>query len=170
MKLTKKTKVDYFLFTALILGGILLDQITKLLASTFLSRIATLPIIENFLHLTYTENTGAAFGILKNHRWVFILISTVTLVVLTLYLYLIKSEGRLYDVSISLIISGGIGNMLDRIGIGYVVDFIDFRVINFAIFNVADTFVCVGSGLLVIALVRTLVREAIAEKEKKEEQ
>lgn len=167
MKLTKKTRADYLLFSAIIFGGILVDQITKLIASTYLKNIATLPIIEGFLHFTYTENTGAAFGMLKEHRWVFILISTLTIIGLTLYLYLIKSEGRLYDVSISIIISGGIANMLDRIGIGYVVDFIDFRVINFAVFNIADSFVCVGSGLLMIALVRTLIKEAQAEKEKK---
>lgn len=167
MKLIKKTRADYLLFSAIIFGGILLDQITKLIASTYLKNIATLPIIEGFLHFTYTENTGAAFGMLKEHRWIFILISTLTLIGLSFYLYLIKSEGRLYDVSISIIISGGIANMLDRIGIGYVVDFIDFRVINFAVFNVADSFVCVGAGLLMIALVRTLIKEAKAEKEKK---
>ena len=164
MKITKKSSVDYSLYTAIIIGGIILDQITKLLASTYLKVIDTFPLIEGVLHLTYAENTGAAFGILKDHRWVFLSISTVTIIAMALYLYLMKSESRLYDVAIAMIVSGGIGNMIDRVGLGYVVDFIDFRLINFAVFNGADSFVCVGAGLLMLALILDLVKEA---KEKK---
>ena len=164
MKITKKSKIDYILYTAIILGGILLDQITKLLATTYLKVVDTVPLIEGVLHLTYAENTGAAFGILKDHRWVFLSISTVAILAMGLYLYLFKSESRLYDVAIAMIVSGGMGNMFDRLGLGYVVDFIDFRLINFAIFNGADSFVCVGSGLLILALILDLVKES---KEKK---
>jgi signal peptidase II len=164
MKITKKSKIDYILYTAIILGGILLDQITKLLASTYLKVVDTVPLIEGVLHLTYAENTGAAFGILKDHRWVFLSISTVAILAMGLYLYLFKSESRLYDVAIAMIVSGGMGNMFDRLGLGYVVDFIDFRLINFAVFNGADSFVCVGSGLLILALILDLVKES---KEKK---
>jgi len=164
MKITKKSKTDYILYTAIILGGILLDQITKLLASTYLKVVDTVPLIEGVLHLTYAENTGAAFGMLKEHRWVFLSISTVAIIGMGLYLYLFKSESRLYDVAIAMIVSGGMGNMFDRLGLGYVVDFIDFRLINFAVFNGADSFVCVGSGLLILALILDLVKES---KEKK---
>lgn len=164
MKITKKSKIDYILYTAIILGGILLDQITKLLASTYLKVVDTVPLIEGVLHLTYAENTGAAFGMLKDHRWVFLSISTVAIIGMGLYLYLFKSESRLYDVAIAMIVSGGMGNMFDRLGLGYVVDFIDFRLINFAVFNGADSFVCVGSGLLILALILDLVKES---KEKK---
>lgn len=164
MKITKKSKTDYILYTAIILAGILLDQITKLLASTYLKAVDTVPLIEGVLHLTYAENTGAAFGMLKDHRWVFLSISTVAILAMGLYLYLFKSESRLYDVAIAMIVSGGMGNMFDRLGLGYVVDFIDFRLINFAIFNGADSFVCVGSGLLILALILDLVKES---KEKK---
>ena len=164
MKITKKSKIDYILYTAIILGGILLDQITKLLATTYLKVVDTVPLIEGVLHLTYAENTGAAFGILKDHRWVFLSISTVAILAMGLYLYLFKSESRLYDVAIAMIVSGGMGNMFDRLGLGYVVDFIDFRLINFAVFNGADSFVCVGSGLLILALILDLVKES---KEKK---
>lgn len=164
MKITKKSKTDYILYTAIILGGILLDQITKLLASTYLKVVDTVPLIEGVIHLTYAENTGAAFGMLKDHRWVFLSISTVAIIGMGLYLYLFKSESRLYDVAIAMIVSGGMGNMFDRLGLGYVVDFIDFRLINFAVFNGADSFVCVGSGLLILALILDLVKES---KEKK---
>jgi signal peptidase II len=64
-----------------------------------------------------------------------------------------------------MVVSGGIGNMIDRIGLGYVVDFIDFRLINFAVFNGADSFVCVGAGLLMLALIRDLIAESKKAKE-----
>ena len=66
----------------------------------------------------------------------------------------------------AMIISGGIGNMIDRIALGYVVDFIDFTLIDFAVFNGADSFVCVGAGLLILALILDIVKEQKAEKEK----
>ena len=168
MKITKKSPKDYIIYVAIILGGIILDQITKALASAYLTAVETCPLIEGVLHLTYAENTGMAFGMLKNHRWVFMVTSTVLILALGLYLFLFKSEGRLYDVSIAMILSGGIGNMIDRIFLGYVVDFIDFRLINFAIFNGADSFVCVGAGLLVLALIMDMVKEAKTKKENPE--
>ena len=121
--------------------------------------IKTHPIIEGVIHLTYHENRGAAFGILSEHRWVFLSVSTVMIVGLLIYLYMGKCENMLYGVSISMIIGGGIGNMIDRLALGYVVDFIDFRLINFAIFNGADSFVCVGAGLLILALVIDIIKE-----------
>ena len=90
------------------------------------------------------------------------LTSTVMIVVLAAYLYGGLAENKLYAVAASMIVSGGIGNMFDRIGLGYVVDFIDFRLINFAVFNGADSFVCVGGGLLVLALIIDIVKEAKA--------
>ena len=83
---------------------------------------------------------------------------------LSVYLILGYAQNALYASSVCLIISGGIGNMIDRLALGYVVDFIDFRLINFAVFNVADTFVCVGAGLLILALVIDLIKEAKAKK------
>ena len=167
-QLVKKSTKDYIIYSAIILGGIIIDQITKILASTFLKPIYTLPVIEDIFHFTYRENTGMAFGMLKEHRWVFMLVSTILIIGLGIYLFGIKSQNRLYDVSIAMILSGGIGNMIDRIFLGYVVDFIDCRFINFAVFNGADSFVCVGSGLLMLALVMDLINEVKLEKAKKE--
>ncbi len=160
MKIEKKNPKDYILYSVIIVCGIVLDQITKALASAYLTAVETCPIIKGVIHLTYAENTGMAFGMLKDKRWVFMTVSTVLIIAMGLYLYLAKSEGRLYDISIAMIVSGGIGNMIDRIGLGYVVDFIDFRLINFAIFNGADSFVCVGAGLLVLALILDLAKES----------
>lgn len=131
-----------------------LDQLTKWLAATYLKAIDTVPIIKNALHLTYLENRGAAFGMLKNHRWVFMVVST--LAIIAIIAVMIASYKKLYDpllyVGLTFIAGGGIGNMIDRIALGYVVDFIDFRLIDFAIFNVADSFVCVGCALVILQI------------------
>ena len=164
MELVKKAPRDYIIYSAIIAGGIIIDQITKALAVAYLKAIETCPLIEGVLHLTYAENTGMAFGMLKNHRWVFMVTSTILILAMGFYLYAMKSESRLYDVAIAMVVSGGLGNMIDRVGLGYVVDFIDFRLINFAVFNGADSFVCVGAGLLMLALILDLVKEAKAKK------
>ncbi len=155
---------ELFISLSVIALAIILDQLTKLLAVKFLKPIPTCPLIEGALHLTYHENRGAAFGMFADQRWIFMTVSTVLIIGLLIYLLLGKCENMLYSVSISMIIGGGIGNMIDRTALGYVVDFIDFRLINFAIFNGADSFVCVGSGLLVLALVLDIVKEVKAKK------
>lgn len=151
---------NYIIYTVIIVAGIILDQLTKLLAIKYLRPIKTYPIIKDVLHLTYVENRGAAFGMLANHRWVFIVISTLTIVFLLVFLYAGYTDKKLYTVSISMIISGGIGNMIDRLYLGYVVDFIDFRLINFAVFNGADSIVCVGAGILILALLLDVIAES----------
>lgn len=165
MKIKKQSVFDYGVFSAIILVGIALDQLTKWLAVKFLSVITTQPLINGVLHLTYVENRGAAFGMLANHRWVFILISSVTILLLIGVLYLGYLPNMLYKISVSMIISGGIGNMIDRLILGYVVDFIDFRLINFAVFNGADSFVCIGAGLMVLALIKDIMDESKTKKQ-----
>ncbi len=161
----KKLKLkEYIFITAIILGGITIDQISKILATAFLMPVKSVPIIKDVLHLTYLTNKGAAFGMLADARWVFMIISTVAILGMLFYLYAGFSDKKLYTVSIALIISGGIGNMIDRIALGYVVDFIDFALIDFAIFNIADSFVCVGAGLLILALILDIVAEAKAKR------
>ena len=152
--------IEYIYYTLVILAGVALDQLTKLLAVEYLMPIPTLPLIEDVLHLTYVENPGAAFGMLKDAPWVFNSFSVVAIVAISLYLYLGHAESHLYAVALSMIASGGIGNMIDRLSLGYVVDFIDFRLIDFAVFNGADSFVCVGAGLLILAMVLDIIKEA----------
>ena len=160
MKLKKMKLREYLLYSAIIAAGIFLDQLTKWLAVKFLSPIDTQPLWEGVLHLTYVENRGAAFGMLSGQRYVFMIISTVMIIGMAFYLFAGMCENLLYGISVSMIVSGGIGNMIDRIAAGYVVDFIDFRLIDFAVFNGADSFVCVGAGLLVLALILDIVRES----------
>ncbi len=153
---------------AVIAGVIGLDQLTKWLAVVCLQGQASFPLWKGVLHFTYVENTGMAFGMLKDHRWVFMVFSTIAIVALSVYLFRFRPEGKWMQISMAMIIGGGIGNMIDRIFLGYVVDFIDFTLINFAVFNVADSFVCVGAGIMILCLVLDLIKEIKAERAKKE--
>ncbi len=153
-----------FIWLALIAVTVFLDQITKYLTIFYLKPIDTLPLVEDVLHLTYVENTGAAFGMMKDARWVFMVVSTLAIVGILVYLFWKKPASKMECLALSLIVGGGIGNMIDRTLLGYVVDMIDFRLINFAVFNVADSFVCVGAGLMILHLILDMVRESKAEK------
>lgn len=173
----KQPTKNYIIFSSIILGGIFLDQLTKWLVTKYMYMYQSIPLIKDFLHITYTTNDGAAFGMMDGQRWIFILISILAILGFTAYLYLGHAENMLYGVSIAMVISGGIGNMIDRWGFGFyvnpttgmgeVVDFIDFCGIWNAVFNGADSFVCVGAGMLILALVIDLVKEFKAEKAKK---
>lgn len=150
------------LWTLLIIAvTIVLDQWTKSLAVSHLQSIGTYPLIENILHFTYVENRGAAFGMLSEHRWVFMVLSTVSIGLLLFWLLKERPQSKWVTVAAAMIIGGGIGNMIDRVALGYVVDFIDVRAIDFYVFNVADSFVCVGCGMI---LCWALYMEFIAKK------
>ena len=169
----RRTLKDYILYISIIATGIILDQVTKLLAVKFLQPVGSVPLIKiggtEIINLTYVENTGAAFGMLKNAPWVFNTVSVVAIILMLGYLFLGHSASTLEAISISMFVSGGIGNMIDRATLHYVVDFIDFRLINFAVFNGADSFVCVGAGLLVLAMILEIRKETKAAKEEKSE-
>jgi signal peptidase II len=149
---------------SILLGGIIIDQFTKWLAVKYLIPVGSVPLIKfgdvQVLNLTYVENTGAAFGMLKNAPWVFNTVSVVAIIVMLGYLFLGHAQTKLTAISLAMLVSGGIGNMIDRATLHYVVDFIDFRLINFAVFNGADAFVCVGAGMLVLALILEMKEEA----------
>lgn len=175
---TPKRRIDYIIYTAVIFAGIFLDQLTKFLVFKFMLIGQSIPLIRNFLHITYQTNDGAAFGMMDNpgQRWIFMSLSIVAILIFVVYLYLGKADSMLSAVSLCMIISGGIGNMIDRMGFGFyvnpktgmgeVIDFIDFCGIWNAIFNGADSFVCVGAGLLILALILEMVKENKAEKAK----
>ncbi len=140
------------LYILLIILLIIADQVTKYLAVMNLEPIETMPLIQDVLHLTYTENTGAAFSIFRNQKFFLIILTSLAMLGILIYLIkLIKTPSNiLLKISLSMILAGGIGNIIDRFRLGYVVDFIDFRLINFAIFNVADIFIVIGAGLLLL--------------------
>ncbi len=133
------------------------DQATKLLTLKYLTD-APVKLIPEVFHLTYVENRGAAFGMLADHRWVFIVISTVAIAALVAYLFIKKPKDKLLCISLALIAGGGIGNMIDRTLRGFVVDMIDVTCINFYVFNVADSAVCIGCGLLILYMILDEIR------------
>lgn len=127
-----------------------LDIFTKYLAVKNLMDISSVPIINGILHLTYVENSGVAFGMLRDKRIVFVTLSIIILVVLGIYFYKAHSKDAWLKLGTVLIFSGSIGNMIERVSKGFVVDFLDFRLINFPVFNIADIAVCVGAAALVV--------------------
>ena len=138
--------------------GVLADYFTKLIAVSRLKGEDPVPLIRGILRFSYVENPGAAWGMLSEHRWVFMVFSALAIVVIAIYL-IRRDPPILLCVSLSLILSGGIGNMIDRTFRGVVVDFIEFYLFSFPVFNVADCLVVIGSGLLIVWLILDTVRE-----------
>ncbi|NLB81549.1 MAG: signal peptidase II [Clostridiaceae bacterium] len=128
---------------------VLIDQFTKALAVKKLIG-SSIPIITDVFHFTYVENTGAAFGLYKSGNTVFIILTTIILVGVVVALFTMKHRNVTINISAGLIMGGAIGNLLDRIFRGHVVDFLDFRVINYPVFNIADS--CVIIGAIVIGV------------------
>ena len=165
--MSKKKTMTILIFV--IVGGIGLDLLSKLLVSGLMTLGQSVTLIPGALKLTYIHNPGAAFGMLSEHRWVFMVISTVAIVGIGIYLFGFCRERMLLKVGLAMIISGGLGNMIDRVFYGYVIDMINFCLFPFWkwIFNVADAFVCVGAGLVVLALILDVIKEV--KRKKKDE-
>ena len=142
----------------IVLFGILLDQITKYYVAHNFIQGARQKVIDGFFYLTYVRNTGAGFSILQGQRWVFIILTFIALP-LFIYLYVKSDPGhKLERFAYLLLISGTIGNFIDRVLYGSVVDFLDFIIFgyDFPVFNVADIFITVGVGLyLLLTLLET---------------
>lgn len=159
-------------YLILILAVCAADQLTKLWALDYIFTHATalaantpalasglphvgdsVPVIDGVLHMTYIENPGMSFGLLTEHRWIFMTVSAVAILAILVYLFTLKGKPKLLCTALALVVGGGIGNMFDRVLLGYVVDFIDVRLFGSLwtwVFNVADAAVCVGAGLLVL--------------------
>ena len=144
--------------TTIIISIILLciDQISKLLVVNLLTKTDSITIIKNFFYLTYINNDGAAVSILVGKRIFLILIAVLAIVMLIRYIKKNNIQNKLELVSISLIIGGSLGNLMDRVVRGYVIDFLDFKIFNynFPIFNLADTFIVIGVFLLLLKEIR----------------
>lgn len=147
-----------------IILSIAMDQISKYLAAAYLPALGTLPIIEDIFHFTYVENRGAAFGMLANHRWIFMILSVVGIGAMIVWLAWEKPKSYWTRTAIALVVGGGIGNMIDRVLLGYVIDFIDCRFIDFYVFNIADSCVCVGCAMFVIGAFYEEIKSAKAKK------
>lgn len=142
------------LYTAIIALIIAADQVSKWLVVHYLKPQGSIPLIQDVLHLTYTENTGAAFSILQGRQFFLVGLTTIAMLAMVAYLYKLNqvAGNHFQKIAITLIIGGGVGNLIDRLRLGFVVDFIDFRLINFAIFNIADSCIVVGCIILIVDL------------------
>ena len=150
---------------------VFLDQLSKWLAVILLEGQPSFYLIPGVLRFTYVENRGAAFGMLADNRWVFLVLSTLTIVCLLGFMIYSKPQSRLERAGLALVLAGGIGNMIDRVLLGYVIDFIDFcafpKLWNW-VFNVADSCICIGVGLLIIYIIKLSVSEYKVEKNRRE--
>ena len=140
------------LYNAAILVMIVVDQVVKHWAFTVLKPQHTIPLIENVFHLTYIENRGAAFSMFAkfDSRWIFVALAAVITLAICYALSKKLMQTALGSWSLVLIAAGAVGNAVDRVARGFVVDMFDFRLIHFPVFNVADIFICVGGVLFVI--------------------
>ncbi len=163
--------MQVIIWAVIVIGSVILDQWTKMLAVRDLMPIGSTVLLDGILGLRYVENTGAAFGMLKGQRWFFIILSTAAIIAISIYLIKCrKTVPPFLGISLAMIVGGGIGNQIDRIANGYVVDFLEFLFMDFAIFNVADCFVTVGAFLVIFDLLfidRSFLFEDTAAKQTK---
>lgn len=146
------------LLVIVLLAG--LDQLTKVLVQNYVKPADTVPVIDKVIQFRYTENTGAAFSIFSDKTWLLSIITGVMILAGLLYLFLGKAENKLQYISLVLIVSGGIGNLIDRVFRGFVIDFIEYLFMEYAVFNFADILVTIGTVLLVISVFFVKPKEA----------
>lgn len=154
--LSVKTALYY---AAVFLATVLLDRVTKQLVLKYIAQGEIVPCVPGVFHLTYLENKGAAFGMLANNRWIFMVFSVVAMAAMVWYVIKENPRSAWVKTSLALLLGGGIGNMIDRVFRGSVTDFIDFEFVRFYVFNVADACVTVGCAILVVYVIVQSVKE-----------
>lgn len=138
------SKIRYLLIVVIVL----LDQITKFSVRGLMYIGESIPVIEDIFHITYVQNRGAAFSLFSGSGVMLIIIPIAALSLAIWYMEKHKSEHWTLTLSLCLIISGGLGNLIDRVFMGFVTDMFDFRI--WPVFNVADIAVCLGAGFLIL--------------------
>lgn len=136
------------ILSAVIVG---LDQLIKYSVYTFLKPVGTVEVIPGLFSLKYVENKGAAFGMMANMRWVFIIFTIVVIGILLFMIFKKKINSKLFTASAILLIGGGIGNLIDRIFLGYVIDYLSISFFP-PVCNFADYCITIGTGLLLVYL------------------
>lgn len=152
-------KSRHTLFAAIAIIGITIDQITKIAVDRSMQLFDSIPILEHFFHLTYVRNKGAAFSFLSNASWrlpFFITVSAIAALVILIAFRKLRDDQKLAHISLAMIFSGAVGNLIDRIRLGEVIDFLDAHWYrhHWPAFNVADSLICVGVFLLAIDMMR----------------
>ncbi len=141
------------------------DQLIKILVINNLKPVKSVTVIENLLNFTYVENKGMAFGMLANQRWIFIALTSAVIVALAVAVFKLKKQGTMFYISAALLIGGGIGNMIDRLMYGYVVDYISLSFFP-PVCNFADY--CVTAGVIMLLIYLFFFTDFLkSDKEKK---
>ena len=155
----KRSKIDIAVFLAGVLGIVGLDRLTKILFSRILDINESIALIRNVVHFTLVHNTGIAFGLFKDCGAVFVIMPLILtgLLIYNIYYYRHSEHlNRTYIIAFSLILGGAIGNLIDRIMLGYVVDFIDLRV--WPVFNIADSAITIGAAVILLKCIPSSVK------------
>lgn len=146
-----------------------LDQLIKLLVIDYLKPVGSFPLVDGFIQLKYAENTGAAFGSFSGYTDLLSIFTLIVIIVGILALMFKKIKFGVHYVCIALIIAGGLGNLIDRVFRGFVVDYIEPLFIDFAIFNFADILVTCSSFVLIGWLLYEIYRDSKKEKDTENE-
>lgn len=147
-----KNKTSYIIIAIIIGLSIVVDLVTKIIfANLFSVSREDIVIVHNFFELTYVENTGAAFGMFSGNTVMLTIVSVVMIVGFVLFDYFNHRNDIWYILGLSLIVGGAIGNLMDRLFLGYVRDFISIKIFPF-VFNLADAFITIGVIFLIISL------------------
>ena len=128
--------------------AVIADQVTKYIVVENIDFKGTVPFIPGFMSFYHTRNTGAAFSMFSDQRWVFMVFSFISMGLIIFILIKEYKRHKLLNLALAMVLGGGIGNMIDRIRLEYVVDFFKTEFMDFAVFNVADCFITVGAVLL----------------------
>ncbi|HEX9078165.1 MAG TPA: signal peptidase II [Desulfuromonadaceae bacterium] len=148
-------KNRWFVFSIISVAGLIADQLTKLYIDRSMHLYQSIPVLENFFSITYLRNKGAAFSFLSNAAWrlpFFIGVSLVASIAIIVAFGRLRDDQRLAQVSLAMIFSGAVGNLIDRLRLGEVIDFLDAHWYrhHWPAFNVADSLICVGVFLLAL--------------------
>jgi len=135
---------------------VLTDRLTKYLAVKYLMPIGSVAVLDGIFNLTYVENKGIAFGLFQGMNWLIVPVNIVVVFICGYFLIKsIKQGKKLLSISLNLVISGAVGNIVDKVCYGFVVDLLEFAFIDFPVFNFADVFICIGAVLIVFIILFT---------------
>jgi len=156
----------WVIFSMISVVGLLADQATKLYVDKVMSLYQTIPVIDGLFNIFYIRNKGAAFSFLSNASWripFFVTISLVASIAIIIGIYKLREDQKLAQVSMAMIFTGAVGNLIDRVRMGEVIDFLDvyWKTHHWPAFNVADSLICVGVALLALDMFREEKRQKL---------
>lgn len=142
----------YLVFSVIVVLTVVLDQVSKSFARAQLTIGDTIKLLPGVLNLTLTKNSGAAFGLLSGRQPIFIAVTCLVLAAIVIYLWRQHPTSPLVVIALGLVMGGALGNLIDRAGTGWVTDFFEFGFMDFPVFNVADSAIFIGVGMLILWL------------------